>query len=75
MTHGAPIRVLMLSAPGTTSYLRDPGFGLDMALLLKSALDQTSPFRGHTYPATSVMGVPRAVKPLSTVTRTWNSAT
>lgn len=34
-----------------------------------------SPFPGRTYPAASVMGVPSAVKPLSTATRTWNSAT
>ena len=41
----------------------------------KSAADRTSPFPGQIYPATSVMGVPSAVKPLSTATRTWNSAT
>ncbi|WP_272857851.1 phage portal protein [Paracoccus stylophorae] len=45
------------------------------ALLHKSAADRTSPFPGQIYPATSVMGVPSAVKPLSTATRTWNSAT
>ena len=45
------------------------------ALLHKSAADLTSPFPGQIYPATSVMGVPSAVKPLSTATRTWNSAT
>lgn len=36
---------------------------------------RTSPFPGQTYPATSVMGVPRAVNPLRTAIRTWNSAT
>ena len=46
-----------------------------VALLHKSAADRTSPFPGQTYPATSVMGVPRAVKPLRTATRIWNSAT
>ena len=46
-----------------------------VALLHKSAADRTSPFPGQIYPATSVMGVPSAVKPLSTATRTWNSAT
>ena len=30
---------------------------------------------GQTHPTASVMGMPSAVKPLSTVTRTWNSAT
>lgn len=45
------------------------------ALLHKSAVDRTSLFPRQTYPATSVTGVPRAVKPLSTATRTWNSAT
>ena len=46
-----------------------------LALLHKSADGRTSPFPGQTYPATSVTGVPRAVNPLSTATRTWNSAT
>ena len=50
-------------------------FGGSEALLHKSAADRTSPFPGQIYPATSVMGVPSAVKPLSTATRTWNSAT
>ncbi|SDF36713.1 hypothetical protein PUH89_15030 [Rhodobacter capsulatus] len=46
-----------------------------VALLHKPAAERTSPFPGQTYPATSVMGVPRAVKPLRTATRIWNSAT
>jgi cytochrome c peroxidase len=33
------------------------------------------PFPGQSYPTTSVMGVPSAVKPFRTATRTWNSAT
>lgn len=41
----------------------------------KSADGRTSPFPGQTYPATSVMGVPSAVNPFRTATRTWNSAT
>ena len=45
------------------------------ALLHKSADGRTSPFPGQTYPATSVMGVPSAVNPFRTATRTWNSAT
>ena len=45
------------------------------ALLHKSAAERTSPFPGQTYPATSVVGVPRAVKPLRTATRIWTSAT
>ena len=52
-----------------------PILAIAMALLHKSAADRTSPFPGQIYPATSVMGVPSAVKPLSTATRTWNSAT
>ena len=47
----------------------------DAALLHKSAAERTSPFPGQTYPATSVMGVPSAVKPLRTATRIWTSAT
>ena len=35
-----------------------------MALLHKSAEGRSSPFPGQTYPVTSVMGVPSAVKPL-----------
>ncbi len=46
-----------------------------MALLHKSAEGGSFPIPGQTYPVTSVMGVPSAVKPLSTATRTWNSAT
>jgi ParB family chromosome partitioning protein len=45
------------------------------ALLHKSAEGRSSPFPGQTYPATSVTGVPSAVKPFRTATRTWNSAT
>lgn len=45
------------------------------ALLHKSGDGRASPFPGQTYPATSVTGVPSAVKPFRTATRTWNSAT
>ena len=45
------------------------------ALLHKSAEGRSSPSLGQTYPATSVTGVPSAVKPFRTATRTWNSAT
>jgi hypothetical protein len=48
-------------------------FSFEMALLHKSGDVRASPFPGQTYPAASVMGVPSAVKPLSTATRTWNS--
>lgn len=41
----------------------------------KSAEGWSSPFPGQTYPVASVMGVPSAVKPLSTASLTWNSAT
>ena len=45
------------------------------ALLHKSPECQSSPFPGRTYPLASVTGVPSAVKPFRTATRTWNSAT
>jgi hypothetical protein len=45
------------------------------ALLHKSADGHGSPFPRQTYPTASVTGMPSAVKPLSTATRTWNSAT
>ena len=46
-----------------------------MALLHKSGDRRTSPFPGQTYPMASVTGMPSAVKPFMTATRTWNSAT
>ena len=46
-----------------------------VALLHKSPECQSSPFPGRTYPLASVTGVPSAVKPFRTATRTWNSAT
>ena len=45
------------------------------ALLHKSGDRRTSPVPGQTHPAASVTGMPRAVKPFRTATRTWNSAT
>lgn len=48
---------------------------LRLALLHKSADGRSFPIPGQTYPVTFVMGVPSAVKPLSTATLTWNSAT
>ena len=45
------------------------------ALLHKSGDRRTSPFPGRTYPTASVTGMPSAVKPFRTATRTWNSAT
>ena len=48
---------------------------LHAALLHKSSDDRGSPFPGQTYPTTSVTGMPSAVKPFRTATRTWNSAT
>jgi len=50
-------------------------FDFSSALLHKSADDGTSPYPGQTYPTTFVTGMPSAVKPFSTATRTWNSAT
>ena len=39
------------------------------ALLHKSANSQSSPFPGHTYPAATVTGMPRAVKRFMTAAR------
>ena len=43
---------------------------LPEALLHKSGVRQTSPFPGQTHPAASVKGIPSAVKPFRTATRT-----
>jgi phage portal protein BeeE len=51
------------------------GFALVVTLLHKSADVLTTPIPGQTYPTTFVTGMPRAVKPFRTATRTWNSAT
>jgi hypothetical protein len=50
-------------------------YDIAAALLHKSAEGQSFPFRRRTYPLASVIGVPSAVKPFGTATRTWNSAT
>ena len=50
-------------------------FKTHVALLHKSCDRLGSPFPGQIYPATSVTGVPNAVKPFRTATRTWSSAT
>ena len=50
-------------------------FRSQLALLHKLREDQGSPFPGQTYPMASVTGMPSAVKPFRTATRTWNSAT
>lgn len=52
-----------------------PGISERSALLHKLGDSRTSPFPGRTCPTASVMGLPSAVKPFSTATRTWNSAT
>jgi len=44
------------------------------ALLHESAAGRAFAFPGQPYPATSAMGVPSAVKPFGTATRTGNSA-
>jgi hypothetical protein len=51
------------------------GLFLQVTLLHKSADARSFPIPGQTHPVTFVMGVPSAVKPLSTATLTWNSAT
>ena len=43
--------------------------------LHRSSAGRTCPFPRKACPATSVMGVPRAVKPLSTATPIWSSVT
>ena len=43
------------------------------ALLRKSPDGRGSPFPERTHPTASVTGMPSAVKPFSTATRTWNS--
>ncbi|WP_416348443.1 type II toxin-antitoxin system HigB family toxin [Gemmobacter sp.] len=50
-------------------------FNICGALLHKSGDGQGSPFPGQTHPTASVTGMPSAVKPFRTATRTWNSAT
>jgi len=52
-------------------YIEDGG----PALLHKWRDGRGSPFPGRTCPTTSVTGMPRAVQPFRTATRTWNSAT
>jgi len=44
-------------------------------MLHKSSDGRGFPFPGQTHPTASVMGMASAVKPFSTATRTWNSAT
>ena len=48
---------------------------VEVTLLHKSAEGRSLPFPRQTHPTASVTGMPSAVKPLSTATRTWNSAT
>jgi hypothetical protein len=48
---------------------------IDGALLHKLVDDRTSPFPGRTCPATSVTGMPSAVKRFRAATRTWTSVT
>ena len=45
------------------------------ALLHKWVDGRSSPIPGQTYPTACVKGMPSAVKPFRTATRTWNSAT
>ena len=48
---------------------------IEEALLHKSGDRRISPVPGQTHPTASVTGMPRAVKPFRTATRTWNSDT
>ncbi len=54
---------------------RQFGISRDRALLHKSIDDRSPPFPGHTCPAATVVGMPSAVKRLSTAARIWTSAT
>lgn len=47
----------------------------ETALLHKSGDGRSFPIPGQTYPATSMMGVPRAARPSRAATRPWNAAT
>ena len=49
--------------------------GTTTAQLHKSSDGRTAPSPGQTCPATFVTGMPSAVQPFRTATRTWNSAT
>ena len=60
---------------GPIAFLSEFAWSCYTNLLDESPECWTSPIPGQTYPTTSVMGVPSAVKPFSTATRTWNSAT
>ena len=50
-------------------------FWLTETLLHKAFDGRAVPAVRQTYPTTFVTGMPRAVKPFRTATRTWNSAT
>lgn len=63
----------LLVGPGVVIHLRD--FAPGTALLHKLADGRTAPVPGQTYPLTFVTGMPSAVWPFSTATRTWHSAT
>ena len=72
-----PEQDLNIMSRGWNAFLQHvlPRLGTVPALLHKLAEGQSFPFARQTYPVTSVIGVPRAVKPFRTATRTWNSAT
>lgn len=68
------LRVACLLIGTATAGLCGPT-GIGLALLHKSVDGRTSPIPGQSYPTTFVTGMPSAVKPFRTATRTWNSAT
>ena len=55
--------------------VRRQAFYREGTLLRKSSDGRAAPSAGQTYPTTFVTGMPSAVKPFRTATRTWNSAT
>ena len=64
-----------VAGPLSVGAIHTTGVLIGKALLHKWSDGGGSPIPGQTYPTTSVRGVPRAVKPFRTATRTWNSAT
>ena len=68
-TFGTASATVSILAIGPSSVL------LASALLHKWVDGRSSPIPGQTYPTACVKGMPSAVKPFRTATRTWNSAT
>jgi hypothetical protein len=72
IAHGSYPAVSLRDARQKRDEIRDQ---LAATLLHKSADGRGFPLPGQTHPTASVTGIPSAVKPFSTATRIWNSAT